>query len=383
MPRVLRVITRMNVGGPATHVILADRGLAARGWETLLIHGTVEPDEREVDLSEAGVPLCRVPALARPIRPASDAQAFAAIAREIRRFRPDIVHTHLSKAGLLGRFASMATSRAARVHTFHGTVFGGYFGERSSAAIVRAERFLGARSARVIALSDRQRAELTEFRIAPVDRIRIVPLGLDLGRFRVGSRADARAALGVEPGDIVVLAVGRIVPIKRLDRLIRAFASVYAVRQEVRLYLVGDGSERPCLEAMVRDLGIEAVVRFVGWSTQTPVWYAASDIVALSSDREGTPLALIEAACAGRPVVAVAVGGVADVVADGVTGFVVPPSDEAAFADALGRLVADSDLRRRFGEAAPEHAAGYDSARLVDDLDRLYREVLSERVTGG
>ena len=112
-------------------------------------------------------------------------------------------------------------------------------------------------------------------------------------------------------------------------------------------------------------------------------WYATADVVTLSSDREGTPLRLIEAASAGRPMVAVAVGGVADVVADSVTGFVVPPSDEAAFADGLGRLVADADLRRRFGEAAPEHVAGYDSARLVDDLDRLYREVLSERAALG
>ncbi len=383
MPRVLSVITRMNVGGPATHVILADRGLAARGWKTLLIHGTVEPDELEADLSEAGIPLRRVPALARPIRPASDARAFAGIAREIRRFRPDIVHTHLSKAGLLGRAAAMVTTHAARVHTFHGTVFGGYFGKRSSAAIVHAERFLGARSAMVIALSDRQRAELTAYRIAPADRIRIVPYGLDLGRFRGGSRADARAVLGVDSDEIVVLAVARIVPIKRLDRLIRAFAIVHAAGHEARLYLVGDGSERPRLEAMVRDLGLEAAVRFVGWSAQAALWYTAADVVTLSSDREGTPLALIEAASAGRPVVAVAVGGVADVVADGVTGFVVPPLDEAAFADRLGRLVADADLRQRFGAAAPERAAVYDSARLADDLDRLYREVLTARRARG
>lgn len=372
----------MNVGGPSTHVLLADRGLAGRGWETLLLHGTVEPDEREVELSEVDVSVRRVPALARPISSGSDARAFAAIAREIRRFRPHIVHTHLSKAGLLGRSASMATRRGARVHTYHGTVFGSYFGERSSAAIVRAERFLGARSARVIALSNRQRMELAEYRIAPASRIRIVPLGLDLDRFKGISRADARSTLGLDHDAIVVLAVGRIVAIKRLDRLVRAFAIVHGVTKETRLYLVGDGRERPGLETMVRSLGIEAAVRFVGWSTQASVWYAAADIVAMSSDREGTPLALIEAASAGRPVVAVDVGGVADIVVNGVTGFVVPPSDEAALAVGLGRLVADPDLRKRFGEAAPRHAAPYGSARLVDDLDSLYREVLSERAVG-
>ncbi len=378
-PRILRVITRLNVGGPATHVLLADRGLRERGWQTLLLHGQVEPDEAEVDLSSVDVPMLRIPTLARPIRPVADARAFAAVVRAIRRHRPQIIHSHLSKAGLIARSAAMASSSAARVHTFHGTVFGGYFGDRSSAAIVRAERFLGAHTSRVIALSERQEDELIEHRIAPSERIRIVPLGLDLGRFGQLDRASARARLAEPPDAFLVVSIGRLVPIKRIDRLVRAFAILAGMVSNARLVIVGDGAERAGLESLVAELGISARVRFAGWQADTPAWYAAADAVALTSDREGTPLTLIEAAAAGRPSVAGDVGGVADVVIDGLTGFVVGPADEAAFADRLGRLAVDPELRQRLGQAAPERAQAFAGERLVDDLDRLYREILAER----
>lgn len=377
--RILRVITRLNVGGPATHVLLADEGLRERGWQTLLLHGQVEPDEAEVDLTRVDVPLRRVPSLARPIRPVADARAFAAVVRAIREHRPQIIHSHLSKAGLIARSAGMVASPAARVHTFHGTVFGGYFGDRASGAIVRAERFLGAHSSRVVALSERQRDELIEHRIARPERIRIVPLGLDLGRFGRLDRAAARTTLGEPPDAFLVVAIGRLVPIKRIDRLVRAFALLAAGVPGARLAIVGNGGERPALEALVADLGLHDQVRFAGWQANTPEWYAAADAVALTSDREGTPLALIEAAAAGRPAVAGDVGGVADVVLDGVTGFVVAPADEAAFADRLRRLAIDPELRERLGRAAPERARAFAAERLVDDLDRLYREILSER----
>jgi glycosyltransferase involved in cell wall biosynthesis len=382
-PRLLRIITRMNIGGPATHVVVANRGLAERGWETLLVFGTVEPDEAEVALPETSIPMERVPTLARPVRPIADLRTAAALARIIRRYRPDVIHTHLSKAGQIGRAVAMATSRAVRVHTFHGTLFGGYFGAAASGAIVRAERLLGHRTQAVVALSDRQRDELVEYRIAPPSRIHVVPLGLNLERFDTAhepdARARARSALGIGADEVVVTAIGRLVPIKRLDRLIDAFAIVAANVPGARLYLVGDGSERDAIRARAAAAGLLDRMTFVGWSADTPDWYAASDVVALTSDREGTPLAVIEAAAAGRPVVATDVGGVADVVVDGSTGFIVPASDVAALADRLTRLVVDPGLRATLGRAAPAHAAQYGAPRLVSDLDRLYRDLLAER----
>jgi glycosyltransferase involved in cell wall biosynthesis len=380
---VLRIITRMNIGGPATHVVLANRGLADRGWETLLLFGSVEPDEAEVDLAATTIPMERIPTLARSIRPIQDLRSAVAIARVIRRFRPDVIHTHLSKAGLLGRPVGMATSRAVRIHTFHGTVFGGYFGAKATGAIVRAERLLGHRSDAIVALSDRQRDELIDARIASATRINVVPLGLDLERFAMArddaARQPARSMLGIPADALVIVAIGRLVPIKRLERLIDAFAVVAGRVPGSLLYLVGDGSERETLQARVAAAGLLDRVTFVGWSGSTPDWYAGTDVVALTSDREGTPLALIEAAAAGRPVVATDVGGVADVVADGSTGFVVPASSVDALADRLTQLALDPGLRRAMGREAPAHAIRYSADRLVADLDRLYRDTLAER----
>lgn len=378
-PRVLRIITRLNIGGPATHVMLADRGLHTRGWETLLVHGDVEPDEAEMDLAAFDLPIRRLPSLRRPIRPAADARAFAEVVAIIRDYRPHVIHTHLSKAGLIGRAAAIATSRAVRVHTFHGTIFGGYFGSTMTGGILRAERALGRRTHRVIALSPTQRDELVRERIAPSARIEVVPLGVDLTRFGPIDRSTARATLGIAPEATVVAAIGRLVPIKRIDRLIEAFALARPRIPSSQLWLVGDGSERPALEALTASLGLGDAVRFAGWSDATPSWYAAADIVALTSEREGTPLALIEAAAAGRPVVAMAAGGVADVVVDGTTGFVVPVGDVATFADRLTTLACDPGTRARMGAAAPEHARAFDGDRLVADLDRLYRRTLHER----
>jgi glycosyltransferase involved in cell wall biosynthesis len=382
-PRVLRVITRLNIGGPATHVLVADEGLAELGWETLLVHGSVEPDEVEMTLDGAPINRIRLPSIVRPIRPGPDAAAMAGLIRIIRRFRPHIIHTHLSKAGLLGRSAGMLASRAARIHTFHGTVFSGYFGSRSSAAIIRIERFLGHRSAALIALSEGQRLDLLDQRLAPADRIRIVPLGLRLERFRHPDRSASRRALGIPPDRPSVVAIGRQVPIKRIDRLIEAFRTVRGSGIDAHLYLVGDGQERPRLEAFVRDADLEASVTFAGWSRRGEEWIAAADVVALSSDSEGTPLALIEAATAGRPVVATDVGGVRDIVRDGVTGFVVQREDVGAMAASLARILRDDDLRHRMGDAAAGTADLYSADRLVGDLDALYREVLAARGVPG
>jgi len=378
-PRVLRIITRLNVGGPSTHVLIADRGLRARGWETLLVHGALEPDEAGISLEGVDLPMRYLPTLVRPISPLADLRATSSLVRIIREYRPHIIHTHLSKAGLLGRSSAIYASPAARIHTFHGTVFKGYFGASKSGLIQRAERFLGRRTDRVLALSGRQRDELLAYGIAPASCIEIVPLGLELDRFRGGDRDAARAALGIAPRTVAVVTLCRLVPVKRIDRMLRAVALALTTAPALRLYVVGDGGERTGLESLAVRLGIADRVTFVGWSTDAPAWYAAADIVALSSDSEGTPLSLIEAAAAGRATVATDVGGVADVVADGVTGLVVPRDDEAALAETLARLGNDLALRTRLGAAAPERAERYAAERLVDDLDSLYRQVLSER----
>ena len=360
--------------------MLADEGLRSLGWETLLVHGRVEPDEAEMDIGDASIPHRRIESLARPIRPGEDARALLELVSIVRSYRPDLVHTHLSKAGLLGRTAAMlAARRAVRVHTFHGTVFADYFGRRASAGIRMIERTLGHRTDAVLALSERQRQELLAERICPPGRIRVVPLGVDLGRFGDEDRSVARRRLGLDPGDPIVLSIGRLVPIKRLDRLVRSFAAALELVPAARLVVVGDGTERPSLEALADELGIGPQVRFAGWSTDTPSWYAAADIVALSSDREGTPLAVIEAAASSRAVVATDVGGVADIIEHGVSGFVVAREDQVELTNRMVQLLKDPVLRMRLGVEARIRSEAWSATRLVDDLDATYRELLRHR----
>ncbi|MFN8619363.1 MAG: glycosyltransferase [Chloroflexota bacterium] len=369
------MITRLAVSGVATHVTLANQGLTRRGWDTLLAHGSVQPDELEIELPVPDVAEVRIESLARPIRPAADLRASAALVRLIKRYRPDLVHTHHSKAGILGRSVSVLAGVPC-VHTYHGHVFEGYFGEGASEAIQVIERVMARRTARLIAISPIQRDDLLARGIGTPDRFEVVPLGLDLTPFGSPDRLAARADLGIPADAFVVLMVGRVVAIKRIDRMIRAFAGLHAARPDARLYVIGDGAERPEAEAQVLAAGLQDAVVFCGWQTATARWYAAADLVALSSDNEGTPLALIEAAASRRPVVSTAVGGVADVVRDGVTGLLVPVDDESGLAAALRRLADDESLRERMGAAGPAVAAAFGSDRLVDDLERIYRRIL-------
>jgi glycosyltransferase involved in cell wall biosynthesis len=375
-PRVLRIITRLAVSGVSTHVTLANQLLTRRGWETLLVHGRVQPDELEIDLPIADVATQRIDSLARPVAPISDMRAAASLLGVVRTFRPDIIHTHHSKAGLLGRSVAMVAD-IPRVHTFHGHVFEGYFGPRTSMAIVTAERLLAGRTSRLIALSPLQRDDLLSRGIGRPDRFEIVPLGLDLERFRAVDRGEARSRLGLPPNAIIVVMVGRLVPIKRVDRLVRVFANLYGRRPDAHLYVIGDGSERAAAEDQAVAAGVGDAITFCGWRSDTATWYAAADFVVLSSDNEGTPLALIEAAAAGRPAVATSVGGVADVVIDGVTGLLAPAIDEGALTDAMCRLADDPRLRARLGAAAPAAADRFGIGRLVDDLERIYCDLLA------
>ena len=380
-PRILRIITRLAVSGVSTHVTLANQTLTRRGWDTLLVHGRVQPDELEIDLPIADVAARRVPTLARPVDPIADTRTLASLLATVRAFRPDIIHTHHSKAGLLGRSVAMLAG-VPSVHTFHGHVFEGYFGARTSAAIVAAERLMAVRTARLVALGPIQRDDLLGRGIGRPDRFEIVPLGLDLTRFQGIDRGEARRRLGIPDGALAVVMVGRLVPIKRVDRLIRAFAALHARVPAARLYVIGDGSERPPAEAQVAEAGLADAVTFCGWRADTPTWYSAADFVALSSDNEGTPLTLIEAAAAGRAAVGTNVGGVSDVVVHDRTGLLAERTDEPGLAAAMIRLAEDADLRTRLGAAALEAAARFGVDRLVDDLERIYEDVIGSRLGG-
>ena len=379
--RVLRVITRLNVGGPAIHAALLSSRLDRERFETLLVTGQEGPAEgsmRELGRLDPGIGITVVPALGRDVSPARDLRALAAVVAIARAYRPDIVHTHLAKAGFVGRIAGRLAGARAVVHTYHGSVFRGYFGERESALYLAIERALAKVSSRVISITPRQRQDLIALGVAPAEKIVTIPLGLDLEPFRrPPDRREARAALGLPVDGPLVGIVARLVPVKDVTTFLRAFALTRERVPDATAFIVGDGEERAALERLSGELRLGVACRFVGWRADMPNVYAAADLVALSSLNEGSPVSLIEAMAAGRPVVATAVGGVPDVVRDGETGTLVPPRDHAALGAALAELLRDGELARRYGEQG--RAAAYprfDASRLVSDIERLYDELL-------
>ena len=390
--RIIRVIARLNVGGPARHVVLLDRGLRALGHDTLLVHGSLDAGEASLEhLAQAsGIPRQTIPALGRRISPLGDLQAFLQLVRTIYREAPDVVHTHTAKAGTLGRLAALCFNltrprrrRCVVIHTFHGHVLSGYFGRTGSLLARVAERALATVSDRIVAISPRQRDDLVRrFGVAKPDQTAVVPLGLDI-RPLLELPMDApnlRLQLRIGDGDVVVGFVGRFVPIKNLTLLVRAFAAAAQAVPGLWLVLAGDGPTRDELESLTRACGIAERVRFIGWTEELGALYATFDICALSSVNEGTPVAIIEAMAAARAVVATAVGGVPDIVDDGRTGILVASGDAKALGDAIVRLAVNRDERRAMGAAARRSAAArFSSERLVNDIDRVYFEALASK----
>jgi glycosyltransferase involved in cell wall biosynthesis len=383
--RVLRVIARMNIGGPAYHVSLLSGHLDRERYETLLLTGALGSGEGSFEelAQRYGATRRVVPGLRPELDPASDLRALVSLVRIIRQFRPDVVHTHTAKAGALGRLAAIITPGVGPVivHTYHGHVLSGYFGRALNAVYRNIERLLAMKSDCLIGVSSATVDELVELRVAPAHKFRAIPIGLDLAGLLAVERSEGapfRAEVGVGADDILAIFVGRLVPIKRVDLLIEAVALARATEPRLRMAIVGDGELRGNLEQQASRLGMQETVRFLGFRDDLIAIAAGSDLAVLASDNEGTPVALIEAAAAGLPAIATTVGGVTDIVTPS-TGVLVAKDGARAFADALLRLAGDRGIRERMGLAAREHVRErFASGRLLDDIDGLYRELLGD-----
>ncbi len=370
--RVLQVVTRMNVGGPARHVLALSAALRNRGFDTLLAFGTPEPDEGEL-LPGLDEPSFRVASLRRPLDPAADQRAITDLTRLMRRVQPDVVHTHMAKAGALGRSAARRVGTRGIVHTFHGHVLEGYFASPSNAAFVLAERRLARHTSALVAVSMSTRDELLALGIGRPERWHVVPLALDLGSVTATAvdPAEARGWLDLPPGVPVVGIVGRLVPIKNHVLFIEAARRVLLERPDVVFAIAGDGELRAMLEPEAhRVLGDR--VRFLGWVFDLGLLYAALDVVVLTSLNEGTPVALIEAMAAGRPVVATDVGGVSEVVRGDPNGELVPSGDAEAVARAVLRSLEARDTRTGGASKAPDPSERYSAERVGEAMAELY-----------
>ena len=385
--RVLRVITRLNIGGPAIQAVSLSTGLAAEGFETLLVHGRLGPGEGDMSYLLAAQPVrtLYLPTLQRPVRPLADLWTFAQLLRILTRFRPDVVHTHMAKAGLLARAAAILYNlthprqrRIALVHTYHGHVFEGYFPLLVTRVFIALERLLARKTDALIAVSPRVRDDLVaRYRIGGRGRFVVAPLGFDLETFAGvddRTRAAARRDLEIPPGAAVVTTVGRLTAIKNQMLFLEAAARLTGA---ATFLIVGDGEMRADLERGARERGLGARVRFLGWRRDLAAIHAASDVFAMTSLNEGTPAALIEAMAAGVSPVATDVGGVRDVIQDESMGIVVPPEDAAALAGAIRNLLDNPGHRASMAAAARRSVlARYTVAKLTGGIASLYREIV-------
>jgi glycosyltransferase involved in cell wall biosynthesis len=318
--------------------------------------------------------------LGREIRIASDFRALWGLYRLFRDFRPAIVHTHTAKAGLLGRLAARLAGVPIVVHTFHGHVLRGYFGPVKTAFFRWLETLLARQADVLIAVSEAVKQDLVDLGVAPSDRIRVVPLGLELDRLTGPLPKGALRVGGLSPLAPLVGMVGRLVPIKDVPTFLAAAVLVRKARPDSHFALVGDGEERSLLEQECQRLGLFDAVHFCGWRRDLAAVYGDLDVVVNASRNEGTPVALIEALAAGRPVVATRVGGTPDLLGQGAYGLLVPPADPEALAAAILEALADPASARARAEAGRVRVlARYSSSRLIDDMDALYRDLLARR----
>ena len=372
--RILRVIARMNVGGPAWQATALTGGLDSNGFETRLLCGEVESDEADyLDLHGSRLEVRRIATLGRSVRPLDDLRALMSIRREIRLYRPDVIHTHAAKAGVLGRLAAVTTGVKVRVHTYHGHLLTGYFSILTTRVVRLVEALLARVTTKLVAVGEQVRDDLLAAGIGDLAQYVVIPPGVD--QPTMPTREAARDELGLSSDAQVVLYVGRLTRVKRPDRLIKAFTMVKSQIPDAVLLVAGEGDLYYSTRAGAGHLGES--VRFLGWRPDVTSLYAAADLTLITSDNEGMPVTLMEAAAAGLPSVTTAVGSAHEVVVNGETGVVVA-ARATAVAGAGVELLNDRPLRSRMGEAASMRARDrFSTERLVVDHESLYRNLMS------
>lgn len=394
MPKILRIINRFNLGGPTFNAALLSKYLPEE-YETLLVGGKEEGNEESSMhiLNELDIKPIFVSSMRRDIGIKNDRSAYKEIKNIITDFKPDIIHTHASKAGAIGRSAGIAYGKAKLVHTFHGHVFHSYFNPFKTNVYKNIERALALKTDKIIAISDRQKLELSKkYAICPEEKIEVIPLGFELEKFHENSeekRKSFRKKYQLEDDEIAIGIIGRLVPIKNHKLFINAIKQINEnSSKKVRAFIIGDGEERENLKDYTASQGLDflngefkngmkATVHFTSWIKDIDWVNAGLDIIALSSLNEGTPVSLIEAQASSKPIVTTKVGGIGDIVVNNKTAMIVPVKDEDLFIKKLQRLVEDDLLRKKMGDYGWEFVKEkFHYKRLVSDMKTLYENLL-------
>ena len=394
MPKVLRIINRFNLGGPTFNAALLTKYMAPE-YETMLIGGREESSEESSQhiLNDLGIKAHYVDEMQRDIGLLNDRQAYLSIKKIIKEFQPDIIHTHASKAGAIGRSAGIAYGKAKIVHTFHGHVFHSYFGKVKTKVYQNIERALALKTDKIIAISLRQKLELTKrYRICSEDKVEVIPLGFDLSRFQENvetKRKSFRAKYNLEEDEIAIGIIGRLVPIKNHKLFLASLKQVLGkTKKKVRAFLIGDGEEREELKAYATLLGLDfvngdfepgmkATVHFTSWIKDVDWANSGLDIIALSSLNEGTPVSLIEAQASCKPIVSTKVGGVSNILIPNETALLSPSNCPDSFSENLLQLIENEEKRAEMGRRGWELVhEKYHYSRLVHDMNNLYTGLL-------
>ena len=397
MYKILRIHNRLIVGGPSHNVTLLAAYLSPE-FETKLLVGKKDKDEKDATYiaDQLGLVAVEVAEMRRSILPFNDIIAYFKIKKIIKEFKPDIVHTHASKSGAVGRLAARSANVKLVVHTFHGHVFHSYFNKFMSSMIVRFERYLAKKTDAIIAISDSQKHELVDmYKIAPAKKVFTIPLGFNLDKFSIDQESKGnifRNKYGFDKDELLIGIIGRIVPIKNHEMFLDIAAILKKNKNKnVRFVIIGDGELRQLVEKKTLELGLsysyfitspksKTDVVVTSWETEIDQALAGLDIVVLTSHNEGTPVSLIEAQAAGKPVVSTNVGGVEDAVVHGETGFITAVGDTASFASYVNTLIADSSLREKMGRSGHEYVVkNYSRQRLVKDMKNLYLSFLEKK----
>ena len=375
--RVMRIIARMNVGGPAVQVSGLMRGFNSTEFDHRLYTGYCTSDEADyLDTVATDVNAIRIQGFGRRVSLGGDIKAFMKLVKEIRTFKPHVIHTHTAKAGFLGRIASIVSlQRSIRVHTFHGHLLNGYFGSFKKSLVVFTEKSLALFTDELLAVGDKVRQDLLNAGIGSKDKFGLMPPGLGIGP--LSPKKDSQKVLGLPSDHLQCAFIGRVTQIKRPDRFLDVVSEIKKRGVELDFFIAGDGELlEMCRERIKKE---DLSVTVLSWQSDIERVLSAADIVVLTSDNEGTPLSLIQAGMAGLPVVTTNVGSVPEVVLDGVTG-IITALDVKEIADALEKLLADKGLRTEYGDAAQKFTLSHFGVkRLVSDHEELYKKLIASR----
>lgn len=394
-PRVLRIINRLNLGGPTYNAAYLTKYLEDE-FETLLVAGMKDESEAssEYIVENLGLKPHYIKDMYREINPIKDYPAYKELVKIIKDYKPDIVHTHAAKAGAIGRFAAANCGVPIIIHTYHGHVFHSYFNSFKTKVFIEIERYLAKKSTKIIAISQLQKEELTkEFKIAPESKFHVVPLGFNLDRFQNSNelrRETFREKYGLKDDEIAIGIIGRLVPIKNHSLFLEAFAIVKKQSdKKVKAIIIGDGELRIQTEEQCKLLDLtysntiaeHVDVLFTSWITEIAEALPGLDIVALTSLNEGTPVSLIEAQAANVPIVSTRVGGIGDVVLENETAFLSENNDVNEFSAKLLQLVDNDELRIVMSKKGNKHVSDkFSQWRLCNDVKELYKALLAEKL---